>query len=195
MASEEIVDALLAKMEDERREVAEIITHEIVQLLGWGADTCGMTSMESGWKIPRPCVLPKDLRRSYVQDDGLQNMKRVHWIFYELPHSLHEDVLMHRMSHKDLVTKKVMRILNVVWAGKREGETASRRTNCIEKVYSRLMNEKKYTIINKDRTKNARTPFSRHPQTRSQSGNPGNYKLGQQEFYWKSPTEGEQLVK
>jgi hypothetical protein len=46
----------------------------------------------------------KNMRSSYLQDDGPLNVKRIHWIFHELPDTLHKDVLM-RMSHMDVVAQ------------------------------------------------------------------------------------------
>jgi hypothetical protein len=188
------VSHMLETMTKERDEVGEIVKREVETLLRWGSETCGMTYVCNSSNTPRPCLIPKHMRSSYLQDDGLQNVKRIHWIFHELPDTLHKDVLMHRMSHMEVVTNKVMQVLNVVWGEKREGEEA-KRSNCIEKIYFRIIHEKKSTIVKADRTKNGRTPFVRHPQTRAKSGNPAAYKQGRTEFYWKSPVEGEQVVK
>ena len=128
-----------------------------------------------------------------MQDDSLSNLKRIHWIFHELPERCHKTVLMYRMSHMDLVTNKVMRLLDVVWGEKREGEEA-KRTNCIEKVYARILNEKKTTILKRDKKKERRTIFVRRPQTRAKSGNPATYRQGRAEFCWKSQAEGERVV-
>jgi hypothetical protein len=185
---------MLETMTKERDDVGNILRREVEKLMRSGADTCGMTYVCSSSYTPRPCTQPKNMRTSYLQDDGLLNLKRVHWIFHELPGSLHQDVLMHRMSHMDVVTRRVMCELNVVWGETRVGEEA-KRSNCIEKLYSRILNEKKNTIVNPDKTKNRRTPFVRHPQTKAKSGNRGHYRMGKTEFYWKSPAEGEKVVK
>ena len=191
--SDDTVAHMLATMANDRDEVLEIVKAEVEKLLRWGAETCDMTFMDASANARRPCQKPRNMRTSFVQDNGLLNLKRIHWIFHELPETLHKDVLMHRMSHMDLVTSKVMRQLNVVWGDKREGEE-TKRSNCIEKAYSRLLNEKKTTIVNPDKTRNRRTAFVRRPQTRAKSGNPSAYKQGKTEFYWKSPAEGEKVV-
>jgi hypothetical protein len=185
---------MLKTMTKERDDIGDIVRREVEKLLRWGADTCGMTYVCNSSNTPRICIQPKNMRSSYLRDDGLLNLKRIHWIFHELPETLHKDVLMHRMSHMDVVTRIVMRELNVVWGDKRQGEE-TKRSNCIEKIYSRLLNEKKTTIVKPERTKNRRTPFVRHPQTKAKSGNPSKYKQGRTEFYWKSPLEGENVVK
>jgi hypothetical protein len=188
------VPRMLETIARERDATGEIIKREIEKLLRWGADTCGMTYVCTSSDTKRPCIQPKNMRSSYLQDDGLVNLKRIHWIFHELPDTLHQDVLMHRMTHMDVVTKMIMAELNVVWAEKREGE-GNKRTNCIEKLYCRILNEKKTTIVNPERTRNKRTPYVRRPQTRAKSGNQMKYRQGRMEFYWKSPLEGENVVK
>jgi hypothetical protein len=192
--SEITVKHMLATMTKERDEVIETVRREVEKLLRWGAETSGMTYICTSSNTTRPCLRPRNMRSSYLQDDGPLNVKRIHWIFHELPDTLHKDVLMHRMSHMDVVAATVMRQLNVVWGEIRVGEEG-RRSNCIEKVYCRILNEKKTTIVKAERTKNRRTPFVRHPQRRADSGNPAAYRQGKAEFYWKSPGEGEHVVK
>jgi hypothetical protein len=193
-ASEDAVRDMLVTMTTERDEVVEIIKGEVEKLLRLGAETSGMTYVCTSSNTPRPCLQPRNMRSSYLQDDGIDNIKRIHWIFHELPERLHRDVLMHRMSHLDVVTNKVMKVLNVVWGDKRVAEEKN-RTNCIEKIYCRVINEKKNTIVKAEGTINRRTPFVRSPQTKAKSGNPGAWNIGQREFYWRSQIEGEHVVK
>lgn len=192
--SDESVSHMQLTMTKERDEVAKIIKLEVEKLLKWGALTCGMTFFDSCANVSRSCLRVRNMRTSFLQDDGLENLKRIHWMFHKLPESLHKDVLMHQMSHMDVVTNKVMHQLNIVWGVKREGEEHPRRSNCIEKVHSRTLNEKKTTMINPQKTRNKRTPFVRHPASKARSGKPSAYKQGGTEFYWKSDAEGEQVV-
>ena len=193
--SDDSISHMLATMARDRDEIAEIVKVEVEKLLRWGAETSGMTFIDGSANSRRPCLKPRNMRTSFLQDDGLLNLKRVHWFFHELPETLHKDVLMHRMSHMDLVTNRVMEQLNVVWGVKREGEETYKRSNCIEKMYCRILNEKKTTIVNRYKTRHRRTPFVRRPQTRAKSGNPSAYIRGRTEFYWKSEAEGEQVVR
>jgi hypothetical protein len=192
--SDDSVGHMLATMRTERDEVGEIIKIEIEKLLHWGAETSGMAYYDVSANAMRPCLRPRNMRISFLQDDGFLNLKRIHWIFHELPETLHKDVLKHRMSHMDVVTNKVMHKMNVVWGVKREGEE-TKRSNCIEKLYSRILNEKKTTIVKPHCSRSRRTPFVRHPQTRAKSGNPSAYRQGKTEFYWKSKSEGEKVVR
>jgi hypothetical protein len=193
MPSDESVCRMLEAMTKDRDQAREIIKVEVEKLLHWGADVSGMTYFDENANTTRPCLRPSHMRLSYLQDDGLVNLKRIHWMFHELPDTLHADVLMHRMSHMDVVTNKVMHSLNFVWGVKREGEDL-KRSNCVEKIYSRILNEKKTTIVKAHVSKSRRLPFVRHPQTRAKSGNPTAYRPGKTEFYWKSGAEGEKVV-
>jgi hypothetical protein len=194
LSSEDAVSDMKVRLTKERDMVAEIVKREVEKLMRFGAETSGMTYICPSSNTNRTCLQPKHMRISYVQNDEGVNIKRIHWIFHELPDTLHRDVLMHRMSHMNVVTEMVMHELNVVWGDMRDGEEA-KRSNCIEKIYTRVINEKKTTIIKRERTKHERTLFIRHPQTRAQSGNPGAYRQGQTEFYWKSVQEGVQVVR
>jgi hypothetical protein len=190
----ESVSNMLGAMSKDREGVSDIVKQEIDSLLRWGAETCGMSFFDPSANVRRKCQHPKNLRASFLQDDGLANLKRIHWIFHELPETLHRDVLMHRMSHMDVVTTKVMQQMNVVWGVKRAGEDDPRRTNCIEKIYCRVLNEKKTTVVNPEKTRNGRIPFVRHPKTKMKSGNPAGYQKNKKEFYWKGRNEGEKVV-
>jgi hypothetical protein len=191
--SDESVRRMLEALSKERDDVGKIIKAEVEKLMMWGAEITEMTYFDASADMNRSCLRPRNMRNSCLQDDGLLNLKRIHWIFHELPETLHKDVLMHRMSHMDVVTNKVMRQLNIVWGLKREGEEL-KRSNCIEKLYSRILNEKKTTIVKAEKNRKRRTPFARNPQTRAKSGNPASYRQGSTEFYWRSAAEGEQVV-
>jgi hypothetical protein len=191
--SDDSVSRMLEALSQERDAVGAIVKAEVEKLLHWGAEITEMTYFDASANTRRACLRPKNMRTSFLQDDGLLNLKRIHWIFHELPETLHRDVLMHRMSHMDVVTIKVMLQLNVVWGVKREGEE-TKRSNCIEKMYARILNEKKTTIVKPEKNRNRRMPFTRKPQTRARSGNPATFRPGMTEFYWKSMAEGEKVV-
>ena len=191
--SDDSVSRMLQTLSNERDSVGAIIKAEVEKLMHWGAETAEMTFFDASANARRACLRPKNMRTSYLQDDGLLNLKRVHWTFHELPWTLHKDVLMHRMSHMELVTTKVMLQLSVVWGGKRETE-GLKRSNCIEKLHARILNEKKTTILKQEKTRNRRVPFARSPQTRAKSGNPATCRRGFTEFCWKSEAEGVKVV-
>jgi hypothetical protein len=191
--SDDSVSRMLEALSNERDAVGAIIKAEVEELLHWGAEIAEMTCFDASANTRRACPPPKNMRTSFLQDDGLLNLKRIRWTFHELPDTLHKDVLMHRMSHMDVVTIKVMLQLNAVWGVKREGEE-TKRSNCIEKMHAQMLNEKKTTIVKPEKNRNRRMPFARKPQTRAKSGNPTTHRQGMTEFYWKSMAEGEKVV-
>jgi hypothetical protein len=76
--------------------------------------------------------------------------------------------------------------------GRNKGRRRGQTLNCIEKVYCRILNEKKTTIV-KVRELEQTYTLCAAPQ-RADSGNPAAYRQGKAEFYWKSPGEGEHVV-
>ena len=143
-----------------------------------GAEVTGMTYNCSSSSARRTCITPKNMRTSYCQDGSDLNVKRIHWIFHELPVGTHQDILMQRRKHADWVVEKVQKQMNVRWAPKKEGETSSHK-NCIEHMYKRIINKKKQTIIKGgDANKHGRLPFVRHPKTYTESKKATHYKRG-----------------
>jgi hypothetical protein len=191
--SDDSVSCVLEALSNERDAVGAIIKAKVEKSLHWGAEIAEMTYFDASANTRRACLRPKNMRTSFLQDDGLLNLKRIHWTFHELPDALHKDVLMHRMSHMDVVTIKVMLQLNAVWGVKREGEE-TKRSNCIEKMHARMLSEKKTTIVKPEKNRNRRMPSAKKPQTRAKSGNPATCRQGMTEFYWKSMAEGEKVA-
>jgi hypothetical protein len=94
------------------------------------AEVTKMTYKCKHTNAERQCITPKNMRLSYIYNGSLTNVKRIHWIFHELPLGTHQDVLPQRRSHMDMVVKKVERAMNITWAKKRRAkhrtiETAS----------------------------------------------------------------------
>ena len=187
------VEAKRSQLEEERDRVTKLIRDEVELLMRWGAEICGMTYVDKGSNMSHNCFLPRQMRLSFQQDEGLLNLKRLHWIFHELPWSLHEDVSIHRRTHRDLVVEKVMAKLNVAWAEKLDGESGQHR-NILEKLYSRVVAEKRSTILAQDGLKFKRWPYVRYPTSKAKAMGAPNYRKGMKIFCWKSPTEPERLV-
>lgn len=178
-ASDKLVAAMIQKITEERERVKTLIKREVEQLMRLGADITGMTYHCNSPNLPKPCVSPKNMRTSHCQDGSLSNLKRIHWIFHQLPFGTHQDVLMGRSSHGDYVVAKVMRQMNVTWGPKKEGETVA-HTNCIAHLYSRMLCEKKQVIVKKGtRNTHNRMPYVRSPR----------YMKGGTIFYVNNPVE------
>jgi hypothetical protein len=192
-ASQDLIHGMMMRLVAERNQVRCIIKEEVEKLLRLGAEITQMTYMDKSTMSQRSCVQPKSMRESYLQDGGLMNIKRVHWIFHELPFGTHQDVLSRRQTHMDLVVSRVEHVMDITWAPKKEGETKNHR-NCLEHTYSRILNEKKQTIIKEDGTNHRRKPLVKHPKTFAASNRASNFKRGKTQFYWVSKTEGEHWV-
>lgn len=191
-ASEESIQRMIAQLVRERNQVRSIIKMEIEKLMRFGADITQMSYNDRSTGSVLSCVNPKSIRESYLQDGGLENLKRLHWIFSELPFGTHQDVLPRRQTHQELVVARVVQAMQITWATKKEGETACHK-NCIQHTYSKIMNDKRHTIIRS--TSHGRQPMVRHPKTFEASGRAPNYKKGMKQFYWKSESEGVHVVR
>jgi hypothetical protein len=185
---------MIEKLESERAQVQRLIKDEVEALMRLGAEVTQMTYHCKRTNVRRVCITPKNLREAYVQDGNLFNIKCIHWIFYELPVGTHQDVLPQRRSHMDLVVEKVERTMNIRWAPKKEGEKKGHR-NCIQHIYSKILNEKKQTIIKDDggQSKN-RKPLVKRPKTLAAANGATNYRRGKALYYWQSKSEGMNLV-
>ena len=168
------------KLIQERDDVKLIIKEEVEKLMRMGTEITGMTYFCKNSNFQRPCVTPRNMRTSYCQDGSECNLKRLHWIFHNLPIGTYKDIMMNRQTHGDIVVSKVMNRMNVMWGYKKEGETVA-HTNCIAHMYSRMLCEKKQTVIKKgDENLHNRTPFVRRPKKHR----------GKTIFYWSSLSDG-----
>ena len=183
------VREMFKSLNKERQVVTQMVKEEIVLLMCWGAKIAGMTYMCPNTKQRHSCTNPGHMRSSFLDDNDDLNIKRIHWLFNELPWSTHQDILMERKSHMDLVVERVQNHLNVVWAPMVEGR-GPKRKNCIQHIYLRLLNEKRCTII-----KGAeRKPYIRTPKSFVLANRDPNYRKGKVLFCWKSTTQGERSV-
>ncbi len=158
-----------------------------------GADICKMSYKCKSSNTQRLCITPRNMRDSYIQDGSMFNIKCIHWIFSELPLTTHQDVLPQRQTHMDLVVAKVERAMNISWAPKKEGEKNSHK-NCLQHSYSKILNDKKQTVIKTEGNNHKRKPIVRHPKTFAASKRSPNYKKGKMMFYWYSKAEGQHWV-
>ena len=174
---------MMVKIHGERETVKHLIKGEVDDLLRLGTETTGMSFYIYNQTIKEPCVTPKNMRTSFCQNGSDENLKRINFIFHALPYKTHEDVIMNRDTHGDLVVKHVMERMNLTWGPKKEGETSA-HTNCIAHMYSRIMNEKKQTIVKKG---DANT-HNRIPGVRSLRNKGSAY------FYLNNGGDGRQMV-
>jgi hypothetical protein len=192
-ATSEMITTMKLKLKVERQQVRLKIKEQVHELLRMGSEITKMVYSCPSSCGPRACVTPKNIRDSYIQDGSLLNIKRVHWIFNELPCRTHQDVLPQRKSHMDLAVEKVEREMNIAWAPPK-GEGDELRRNCIQQVYSKILNDKKQTIIKEEGTTHRRKPLVRHPKSVAAAGNAPHYKKGKLMYFWSSKEEGEHWV-
>jgi hypothetical protein len=192
--SEEMTQRMIGKLNEERQQVRFIMKNEIENLLRLGAEVCQMTFKCKNTNLQQTCVTAKNMCDSYVQDGSTFNIKCLHWIFDELPTSTHRDVLSQRKSHMDLAVERVEREMSIVWGAMKDGETKNHR-NCLQKVYSKILNDKKQTIIREEGTTHKRKPLVHHPKSVAAAKNTTNYKRGKAMYFWSSEAEGEHLVR
>ena len=192
-ATEQMKEEMQLKLDDERQQVRVKMREQVHQLLRLGAEITKMTYRCTSEYSSRACVSPKNMRDSYVQDGSLLNIKCIHWIFSELPFATHQDVLPQRKSHMDLAVEKVERDMNITWAA--ATGTAGSHRNCLQQVYSKMLNDKKQTIIKEEGNPHKRKPTVRRPKSMTAAGiNGGQYKKGKNMYFWSSKEEGEHLV-
>jgi hypothetical protein len=192
-ATQDMKAEMQLRLNDERQQVRLKMREQVHELLRLGADITKMTYRCNSQYGSRACVSPKNMRDSYVQDGSLLNIKRIHWIFSELPFETHQDVLPQRKSHMHLAVEKVERDMNVSWASAKGGGGGSHR-NCLQQVYSKMLNDKKQTIIKEEGTSHKRKPMVRRPRTVAAAGNAAHYKRGKNMYSWCSKEEGEHSV-
>ena len=195
-ANKTVVKSMIQILVQERTKVRGLMVEEIGLLLRLGADVTGLTYHDKNTGGQRKCVTTRDMRCIYVQDGTAMNIKRLHWIFHELPYGTHRDVLEQRKSHMDWVVEKVQIEMNVQWEPKKEGENAGHK-NCMEHMYARVLSEKRNNLLADvpDKEGLHRRPSVKCPRTIEASLYAPNYKRGKRLFYWKSKAEGEHMVR
>ena len=189
-ASPAMVETMIQRIQAERRQVQSIIKEEIEQMIKMGAEITEMTYDSRGtFNSERGCTKTEHMRKSYVQDGSPKNIQRVHFIFQELPNRTYEDVMMKRQSHMEYVCQLVERKMRIQWATKKTDVTSA-HSNCIQRVYARILNERKMTVCRKDNgCSHNKFPFVRNPKTYKDSNYSVNYKRGRTLYYWRNPQE------
>ena len=186
--SERMLAAMVARVEGERMKVKLMVKEEIEKLIRLGAEITGMTYNCISSDSARQCITPRNMRQNYVQDGSELNIKRIHWIFNELPVGTHQDVIMKRLTHQELVCAQIERRMNMKWGPKKEGESVLHK-NCIVHMYSRVLNEKRNTITKRGNgNEHDRVPYVRVPRNWKVA------KKGKNMFYWKTKDGPEHLV-
>ena len=193
-ATQEMKETMMIKLREERQLVRWKIKDSVHELMRMGAEITKMTYNCPVVCGQRACITPKNMRNSFIEDGSLFNIRCIHWIFSELPYTVHQDVLPHRKCHMDVVVEKVQRELNITWApGKERGGSSLK--NCLRQIYSKMLNDKKQTIIKEEGTRHGRKPIVRRPKSLAASGNSDLYRKNKTLYFWSSKLEGEHSVR
>ena len=192
-ATQEMKESMVTQLDEDRQAVRLKMRDQVHELLRMGSEITNMTYKCPSSVGSRACVTPRTMRESYIQDGGEYNIKCIHWIFHQLPFGTHSDVLPQRKSHMDLSVEKVEREMGITWSPTMQGGKESER-NCLQNCYSKMLNDKKQTIIKEEGSTHGRKPWVRHPRNAAVAGNVSHYKKGKTMYYWSSKTEGKRSV-
>lgn len=132
---------------NDKIEATRICKREIESLMEFAADVTQMEFVDKQAPVTRICKTPAQMRWSLIQNPTEKNMKILHWMFHELPWSTHKECTLKGKTHQDLVEERVMDEMNCSFLD--DEPTNHKKRNCIQQLYSKLMNNKKQDIMRK----------------------------------------------
>ena len=152
----------------------------IDKMLAIASSLCGMKYNCKSTGMRMDCIKSIDMRKSWIQDGGLTNIKRVAWIFHFFPFSCYSAIL--NKSHSDLAERKIMKNMQIQYEN---GHTMTRKhVTCIKQTYSKQLNEKKVNMIRKyNGNKNKVEVRIMRPRDWQDPNHGQNYNRKKQEFY------------
>jgi hypothetical protein len=126
-----------------------IINAEVHQLLHDAAEITGLTYSCKLTQHLLPCISIKDIRKSWTQDGGEENLRRLAWMFYYYGTEIHK-LGRSTLTHGEWVEQKVMTALNVEYVHLSALPIASR--TCLQQLYSRKYNDIRANILRRGAT-------------------------------------------
>jgi hypothetical protein len=141
------LDEKLERIASEKALVTKICKREIEGLLRMGVQITQMTHRCKMSHTRRLSTTPAEMRRSWCEDTGPANIKRLLWMFHQLPGQTHKDITLRAKSHQDLVEDIVKTELNIEFEPDEEPDHKKR--NCIQQTYTKVLNSKKQDIMKK----------------------------------------------
>jgi hypothetical protein len=133
---------------DEKRRAAEIITHELHELIRDAAAITGMTYVDRLTQHSLPCINSRDIRRSWSQDGSEANLKRLAWMFYYYGTEVHKAG--RGSTHGAWVEQKVLVKLNVSYV--HLTDLSIKQATCTMQLYSQRMNAIRTNIMRRNDT-------------------------------------------
>lgn len=128
----------------EEKAAAHIISSELHQFLYDAANITGMTYCCKLTLQTLECVNNKDIRLSWVQDGGEDNMKRLAWMFYYYGTEIHK-IGRSCLTHGEWVERKVMDGLNIEYVHLRDLPYGQK--TCLQQLYSKKFNDVRCNIL------------------------------------------------
>lgn len=140
--------ARVAEIEADRKDVTQICKREIEKLLKMAGEITQMTHKCKLSGEQRLCTKPAEMRKSWCDNAGPGNIKRLLWMFHQFPWQTHQAVTIKEQTHQDLVEDIVKSELNIAFHVSDE-EYDHRKRNCIQQTYSKILNCRKQDIMKK----------------------------------------------
>ena len=142
------ISARIEEVNEDKKEVKAICRREIEKLLRMGAEITEMTHTCKLSGIQRLCRTTLEMRKSWCEAGDEGNVKAVLWMFHQLPWGTHQAITLRERSHQDLVEEVVKAELNIDFKASEE-ECGYKTRNCIQQVYTMLLNNRKQDIMRK----------------------------------------------
>jgi hypothetical protein len=180
--TEQALAETIKLMEDDKKAVGYLCKKEIQEMLKLGSSICNMTYNSKFNQTRMICLEPKHMRLSWLEDSGDSNIKRINWVFHQLPWFTYQDATLGGKTHQDIVVEKVEKIMNIEFVGKED--MLPKNQTCIQQMYCRVLNQMKQNLMKKDRNNvhNVQVGLKR-PKEYKLNNEKKNYHRSKTEFY------------
>jgi len=187
--TEEDVRQKVISIDKDKEQVQMLCKYEIECLMQMAAEVTGMTHVCKLDGQKRVCKTSTDIRQSFCENQNLTSIKQVHWMFHQLPWETYEDVTLKAQTHQDVVVDKVKEQMNVEFMKEEEKDKNPKRRNCIEQMYSKVLNMKKQDLMKKGGgNTNDTQAFLKRPIIMESEIPSAKYKRSKYQFYWGQKT-------
>jgi hypothetical protein len=180
--TDQAVYAMMHQMEEDKKAVVHICKREILELLQLGSRICNMTYTSKLTQTRMMCFEQKHMRVSWLEDSGDINIKRINWMYHQLPWFTFQDATLGGKNHQDIVVEKVERIMNIEFVGKED--MLPKNQTCIQQMYCRVLNQMKQNLLKRDRNNNHNVQVGlKRPKEYKSNNEKKNYQRSKTEFY------------
>jgi hypothetical protein len=147
---EEDINYMIQKINKDKSACFKEIKEHVESLISLGSEITQFQFRDrstSSWRI---CFTPNNMRTAWCDSASADNVKRIHWIFHQLPHKTYQDSTFMGKNHQEVVVDLVMKKLNIEWVSEPGKKRSKQHKNCIAKYYAKVLNDKKQTVLKKD---------------------------------------------